>query len=69
MTAKGKTMRSEVIRELAIFRDVQEYQVEMWDDDLVDYFIARQEKFQQFRHSSGCAKNLVWLEGLHNCRR
>lgn len=62
-------MRGEIIRELAIFRDVQEYQVEMWDGALIDYFISRQEKFRQFRQSAGCAKQLVWLEGLHDCRR
>ncbi len=60
-------MRSEVIRELAVFRGALEYQVEMWDGALIDYFTKRWEQFQQFKHSTGCAKHLVWLEGLQRC--
>ncbi len=61
-------MRGEIVRELAAFRGAAEHQVDLWDGELIDYFLRQQEKFQLFRRSSASARQLLWLEGLQASR-
>lgn len=63
-------MRRAVVREIASFTDAFEYQVELWDRHLVEYFVQHPDRFKAFTETAdSLSKHLIWFDSYRGSRR
>lgn len=55
-------MRETIVQKIAHFIGAPEYQVELWDHHLVDYFLRNPERFHAFVDASALRQHHIWFD-------
>lgn len=61
-------MRHTVVQEIARFTDSPEYQVELWDHHLVEYFVRHPERFRAFVEAKSLLQHHIWFDSYRSSK-
>lgn len=62
-------MRKTIVREIARFTEALDYQVELWDIHLVEYFMRYPDRFRAFTEAAeALSKHHIWFDSYRVSR-